>query len=145
MQFFDKAETVQETFNGLGVSSGVRVTLDVGDTKDDLHVHVNLREKKWWSGGVEGFMGNNADSKMGLGGGVVSGRHFVSLFCQFKTNQLSAPSAVRRLALSPRRRCLVYSVCVIDFFCMHSKLFRQRSTLAWFNLSLPHRLCSLQN
>ena len=71
---------MQQTFNGLGVTSGVRVKLDVGDTNDDLHIHLRLREKKWWSGGVQGFMGKDADTQMGLSGGAVGGAWLPSFY-----------------------------------------------------------------
>lgn len=70
---------MQQTFNDLSVTSGVNVKLDVGDSDKDLHVHVTLNEKRWWSGGVQGFMGNDPDAKVGLGGGVV---RFHSMFYQ---------------------------------------------------------------
>lgn len=34
-------------------------------------VHVNLLERSRWGGGMKGFMGNDTDAKMGIGGGLV--------------------------------------------------------------------------
>ena len=71
-QFFVNAVDVQQTFNDLRVTSGVKIKLDSGDGDQDLHVHITLREKRWWDGGIQGFLGNDPDARVGLGGGVVS-------------------------------------------------------------------------
>ena len=64
---------MQATLNNLNVTKGVKVMLDVSnDDTDGLFVHVDLTEKPKWSGSVKGFMGNDADAKLGIEGGLVS-------------------------------------------------------------------------
>lgn len=54
------------------MTKGVGLKLDVSDDgSEGLFVHVNLVEKKRWAGAVKGFMGNDADAKIGIGGGLV--------------------------------------------------------------------------
>ena len=66
------AQEVQSMFNSLNVTKGVRIKLDVSDDgSDDLFVHMNLTEKKRVVGSLKGFMGNEPDNKLGVGGGVV--------------------------------------------------------------------------
>lgn len=69
---------MQAIYGRLNVAKDVQVLLD-GNSRTDLEVHINLTEKKRWAGGLKGFMGNDMDTKMGIGGGLVS------IFLKFDT------------------------------------------------------------
>jgi len=62
---------VQTLLNGLSVTKGVQVLLD-DESDSTLSVKVNLTERSRWSGGIKGFLGNDQDATMGVGGGLVS-------------------------------------------------------------------------
>ncbi|XP_067936840.1 sorting and assembly machinery component 50 homolog B-like [Watersipora subatra] len=79
-EYLESAQDVQATFNNLGVTKGVGLKLDVSDDgSEGLFVHVNLVEKKRWAGAVKGFMGNDADAKIGIGGGLNASGLFPNL------------------------------------------------------------------
>lgn len=72
LQFIVEAQSVQRKFNDLDVTDGCKIKLDVGDDAQSLYVHIDMREKNTWKGNIQGFMGNDNDARMGIGGCLVS-------------------------------------------------------------------------